>query len=114
MLTDKELLELAAKAAGITDGHWLGDCFWVGAYDGGYEWKPLADDGDALRLAVKLRMCLDTFDVDEEEHTVAWKTLSNECRENHDGDPYYATRRAIVCAAAEIARQAGEIGKEMK
>ena len=103
-MTDKELLELAAKAAGcvyLTNGQ-----LYVEG-KGNIDWNPLTDDGDALRLAVKLHMCLDTFDVDEKEHTVAWKTLSNECRENHNDDPYTATRRAIVHAAAEI-------GKEMK
>lgn len=115
-MTDKELLELAAKAAGI-DGKWELDHNYIQErwyfnvpYNNqgmltGFEWNPLTDDGDALRLAVKLHMCLDTFDVDEEEHTVAWKTLSNECRENHNGDPYAATRRAIVSSAAEIGRQ---------
>ena len=98
-MNDRKLLELAAKAAGIEIKHWLGSEPYSPT------WNPLTDDGDALRLAVKLHMCLDTFDVDEEEHTVAWKTLSNECRENHNGDPYAATRRAIVSSAAEIGRQ---------
>lgn len=51
MTTDRELLELAAKAAG-----------YEYAKHGGYivvfgipgNWNPLSDDGDALRLAVKL------------------------------------------------------------
>ena len=98
-MTDKELLELAAKAAGIIDGHWLGDCFWVGAYDGGYEWNPLTDDGDALRLAVKtgvMRGC----GVDD-----AWNAMFAVGK--LPTVPYAATRRAITSAAAEI-------GKEMK
>lgn len=61
-MTDRELLELAAKAAGSDvfelDGGWVqkigkeidGLERWVG------RWNPLEDDGDALRLAVKLEM----------------------------------------------------------
>ena len=108
-MTDKELLELAAKAAGYRikrKSRDYGLVIWNEKSEPIF-WNPLTEDGDALRLAVKLHMCLDTFDVDEKEHTVAWKTLSNECRENHNDDPYTATRRAIVRAAAEI-------GKEMK
>jgi hypothetical protein len=61
-MTDRELLEAAAKAAGIS-GEYFGG---TGAYASGiwrdFEhgcrdcWNPLTDDGDALRLAVKLRM----------------------------------------------------------
>ena len=47
-MTDHELLEMAAKAAGIADG----DVFYD--MDNDKEWNPLTDDGDALRLAVKL------------------------------------------------------------
>ena len=57
MSTDRELLELAAKAAGIAlDGECPHGGFWV--WDDEHlhhlPWNPLADDGDALRLAVKL------------------------------------------------------------
>ena len=51
-MTDRELLELAAKAAGIkTSLHKETDSLWI---DGPRVWNPLTDDGDALRLAVKL------------------------------------------------------------
>ena len=55
-MNDKELLELAAKAAGI-------ELFSWSEIANGYKtdtpmeyWNPLTDDGDALRLAVKLRI----------------------------------------------------------
>lgn len=48
---DKELLELAAKAAGI-DGDYSKRANSI-AHPDGY-WNPLTDDGDALRLAAKL------------------------------------------------------------
>ena len=96
-MSDRELLELAAKAAGIdVSAGWSVrlNAFYVkpeqetGAYAG---WNPLTDGGDALRLAVKLgdRDGQVTFLIDTK----------------HDGDPYAATRRAIVRAAAEIGRQ---------
>jgi len=107
-MTDKELLELAAKACGYKeisasyhsddDGFPTSE-FWYlhikDLYDGesgaSCVWNPLTDDGDALRLAVKLGF-MPTVD----------QILAIKC-----SDPYAATRRAIVRAAAAI-------GKEMK
>lgn len=100
-MTDKELLELAAKAAGIIDGHWLSDCFWVGAYDGGYEWNPLTDDGDALRLAVKLGLH-PKVDYSNDVVFCEFTKDGDEVTEGLLNDPYAATRRAIVRAATEI------------
>lgn len=92
-MTDRELLELAAKAAGIkalqrSSGYWT-----IEVHERGMRgWNPLIDDGDALRLAVKLGMHnVDAF-------PVPTLHLLNEC----GGDPYSATRRAIVRAAAAI------------
>ena len=54
-MSDRELLEMAAKAAGYDGLRWsmLRQCF----YDcSGIYWRPLDDDGDALRLAVKLQL----------------------------------------------------------
>jgi hypothetical protein len=92
-MTDRELLELAAKAAGV--GHPSGD--HTIANDGrlwDYKelrwWNPLTDDGDALQLAVKLGIDIGKAQVDY------WDKSSN--------DPYAATRRAIVRAAAEIGK----------
>ena len=61
-MNDRELLTLAAKAAGIEIDHWRADKMPVVAelfrgHLANYEdWNPLTDDGDALRLAVKLRL----------------------------------------------------------
>jgi hypothetical protein len=68
-------------------------------------WCPLHDDGDALRLAVKLRMLVDP---DGEQYAYATATPKGQgqlmAHEKHNGDPYAATRRAIVRAAAEIGK----------
>ena len=75
-------------------------------------WNPLTDDGDALRLAVKLGMevWVDTHpDGCEctEAQSITYSTSKNACRSivNHNNDPYAATRRAIVRAAAEIGKE---------
>ena len=103
-MNDKALLELAAKAAGIELHHWCGDTFIrVSEYvdDAGGYWNPLLDDGDALRLAVKLRLELGF----PKEYCV-WSFGTNGvvCMEDPSNDPYAATRRAIVRAAAAIGR----------
>ena len=99
-MTDKELLELAAKAAGIESNGVYG---WrVEGSD--VVWNPLTDDGDALRLAVKLGIY---FLVVTEENAISARIRNGpRCswREPINGDPYAATRRAIVRAAAEIGR----------
>lgn len=104
-MTDKELLELAAKAAGI-DERRLPDA-WPNRFDDD-QWNPLIDDADALRLAVKLNMDI-TLQLSFVE---AWGTgkvgKQFRLREEHNNiDPYAATRRAIVRAAAAIGKSMG-------
>ena len=108
-MTDKELLELAAKAAGIYKDAL--DCEWYDPH--GYvrpDWNPLHDDGDALRLAVKLEVTIYTPQTKTMQYDIACAQNFDgaiDCCEKSESDPYAATRRAIVRAAAEI-------GKEMK
>ena len=112
--SEKELLELAAKAAGYDanlefncDYSLWNDCKCIQS-----TWNPLTDDGDALRLAVKLCMTVladpgidgsvaAQIDPQTSPLTSIWAD------EFAEPDHYFATRRAIVRAAAEI-------GKEMK
>ena len=97
-MTDRELLELAAKAAGVVfDGEWS-DADRMSVQGDGW-WNPLTDDGDALRLAVKLKLCL----LWQHDYLMAYSGDVAE-RERDLSDPYAATRRAIVRAAAEIGR----------
>ena len=108
-MNDRELLELAAKAAGFefagklipeVQGKRKGPFILKGSR--WTQWNPLTDDGDALRLAVSLRLSpmmrtlgCDTTDLNGTAGAY----------EKWGGDPYAATRRAIVRAAAEIGRQ---------
>lgn len=93
---DIELLELAARAAGLPWDQWV--------IDGDDSWNPRIDDGDALRLAVKLQLeivPLEGGGVDVMRTTEAEPfgvTLASEI----GPDPYDATRLAIVRAAAQI------------
>ena len=105
-MTDKELLELAAKAAGYTleDHHDINGEYWPWCIEEGEYWCPLTDDGDALRLSVKLGVY---FLVVTEENAISARIRNGpRCswREPINDDPYAATRRAIVRAAAEIGR----------
>ena len=113
MTTDIELLEAAAKAAGIVgeyrtenlclNGDWV-DVSAVFPDDElqGF-WNPLTDDGDALRLAVKLGIGIarpeKTF---PDVRRVFFSDLSgfSATDKNHCA----ATRRAIVRAAAEMGK----------
>ena len=113
-MTDKELLELAAKAAGIElDWSVVGfnGPYYVNKLGGHSSFRPLDDDGDALRLAVKLGFGVIVFArFDQPDVWVGYRHSENEGRnvaEELGNDPYAATRRAIVRAAAEI-------GKNMK
>ena len=98
-MTDKELLMLAAKAADIKVKGFYEDEDTLAIKPGPgmptARWNPLTNDGDALRLAVKLDL-ISLFD--------CYEAISDAQLET---DPYAATRRAIVRAAAEI-------GKAMK
>lgn len=109
-MTDRELLEMAAKAAGIRLHVWgtPGDENFADMDDGPYGrlWNPLTDDGDALRLAVKLR--IKSRYNEALGQGLAWiggdgfeaRANIEECNK----DECAATRRAIVRAAAEIGK----------
>ena len=107
MTTDKELLELAAKAAGYepeqhirTNHQEYLRVFNPEFGTGNNVFNPLYDDGDALRLAVKLQL---NFNWEDFNTIDVW--CSDTCKnatEEFTNDPYAATRRAIVRAAAHI------------
>ena len=103
-MTDRELLELAAKAADmgrVSNGVLTGVTMYK-TDDGWVEWDPLTDDGDALRLAVRLGLLLDTIRRGFKEGNVCAVHSTGAFYEPKQPDPYAATRRAIVRAAADI------------
>lgn len=99
-MTDRELLELAAKAAGMPPPWNEHDVFtaWIGGDvdEGGHWWNPIYDDGDALVLAVSLFL-----DIIINRHQVQVGN-GNRAIQALGDDPHAATRLAIVLAAAEI------------
>lgn len=113
-MNDRELLEAAAKAAGIEvlqdpNGVWRNVTGFHPSMNifAGSAWNPITDDGDALRLAVALRakhvrinlgvggVCVDMRTVQADEFCPP---------DAMNFDPYAATRRAIVRAAAQIGK----------
>ena len=118
-MTDREMLELAARAAGLKEFTEINGRFAVRTRFTGMQdwspWNPLTDDGDALRLAVQCGIEISI--VDDEPGTdgrfsraCAGYATEDDPRvryvfEDHKGDLFSATRRAIVRAAAEIGRQ---------
>lgn len=105
-MTDRELLKAAAKAAGrvlMYEGSQAPDpLFWrEGANEFPTPWKPLTDDGDALRLAVKLRLEVDVHHTGIAVRTPSGIKVLIDAEEIPDA--YAATRRAIVRAAAAMA-----------
>ncbi len=126
-MSDRELLEAAAKAAGIV-GCWKekADAGWGGKICGfflpsgrqggnGRRWDPLTDDGDALRLAVVLdlsSLMIFTYSSGKSQgkRREFWTPNSGydggksaTTEDEYAADPYAATRRAIVRAAAAMA-----------
>lgn len=98
-MNDRELLELAALAAGHDDLAWSDKCsgmmrvmasggFWPGV------WNPLTDDGDAMRLAVELN------NYEPYKSHGGWRISP--------GLSVDQARMAIVRAAAEIGRNMQE------
>lgn len=124
--TDRELLELAAKAAGhrlewerFNGGDFVGMQTVatipkeVAGLTTWGKWEPLTDDGDALCLAVQLGFHID-FSYAE---FVVVRTAGSdwkEFREPWSDDGKTATRRALIRSAATrraIVRAAVEIGR---
>lgn len=114
-MSERELLELAAKAAGLAlrwerdpafiQERWVAyvPCGWAGQ-PSEREWNPLRESGDALDLAVRLRA--DIFH--GADGVMAFVSRNHPTRyqteEPYGDDPRAATCRAVVRVAAEIGR----------
>lgn len=103
--TDRELLEWAFKA------YRPGENYIRMVNDAGYDyWNPITDDGDAFRLAVKLGLFISHSAYKPGENAygfvgIAWYGQRIKFEpEKFTDDPYVATRRAIVRAAAQIGK----------
>ena len=95
-MNDRTLLELAATACGLTE---------MAREDRDMQrylsrWNPIEYDGDAFRLAVKLKIHISGF-----YDKVTTDTDERSFCESYGSDECAATRRAIVRAAASIGEQ---------
>ncbi|MFY3310925.1 hypothetical protein [Achromobacter ruhlandii] len=119
-MEDRELLELAAKAAGmdvLPEKPWpRGDDGWFFNQVGDQppalysrknlaRWSPLADDGDALRLAVTLSLHIEWRFDGRVAVSPRDEVTDIYCMESTREDKQSATRRAIVHAAAAIGKE---------
>lgn len=117
-MDDRELLELAAKEAGVLgrfiellpeDGYQAYSCGIGNARVIIPLWNPLINDGDAFRLALAINACIV---IDSEMRWcgihLAGERGKYDLLENFGDDPSRATRRAIVRAAAEIGQRMKE------
>ena len=116
-MTDREMLELAARAAGYVFGEYGGKparqvttkigAAWI-------YWNPREDDGDALRLAVDLYFHVNVFTPidDETDHYPGFVEIWREGGDDplitgyfkHPEERYATTRLAIFLAAAQIGK----------
>jgi hypothetical protein len=118
-MSDKELLELAAKAAGIEVAYFHDNFYekdgkaWGEIIEGSSmkSWMPLHDGKDALMLAVRLGISITPYPIyTQPKHSVIAKQYSmkdsmreknpTEVVEPYNNDPMAATYRAIVRSAA--------------
>lgn len=112
-MNDRDLLERAAKAAGLDvewsipeRRHFINVSKYVVA-----PWNPLSDDGDALRLANKLRfrIVIENRCVFVDPPGGYW--YAARAVSFVDGDVDVAMRRAITCAAAAMLGDGQSMGQ---
>lgn len=128
MTTDREMLEWAAKAAGVfmhpedklhrSYGNWGCDttCMVCKKDPSDATFRPLTRDSDAFKLAISCGLSIEPYPYyDMPKHSVIVKqrrrgdqmreTNPTEVVEVYGDNPAAATRRAIVRAAASIGQQ---------
>ena len=110
-MNDRELLELAAKAAGynvVWNEQWQAFEHRVPKLDNNgrarHAWVPNDDDGDALRLAIDAFVSIEFHYCKDDAPIVTAGDFFNKAQESLAPDFKAKTRRAIVRAAAEIGK----------
>lgn len=103
-MNEREMLEFAAKAAGYEvkphpNNKSIAKLMFLLK---GYNWNPITDDGDALRLAVKLSLEIDLHRTGVAVRTGCGHKVLVDAEGVKDG--YAAARIAITRAAAEIGK----------
>lgn len=104
--TDEYLIEMAAKAAQLPESGWMGPAFMYVKDNTFTDWNPLTDDGDALRLAVRLCISVRTGPCEASANSIDGALRGFFPKEDTiKQDHMHAVRRVIVLAAADIGRQ---------
>ena len=109
ILTNRELLELAAKAAGLNISG-LDEAFPAGGIlivdsDGNdFDWNPLEDDGDCARLESACYLYVEFHNIWVVVSSGLSSSSIREAYADHNGDRNAARRLASVRAAAEIGK----------
>ena len=116
MTTEREQIELAAKACGLVTQYLDERSQWLlvegvrtplqGKHR--WYWNPLEDDGDCARMEAQLGICIDWCNemvcsctvVDEDGNYISKDVYFKD----HAGDKNAARRAASVAVAAEIGR----------
>ncbi len=129
MSTDRELLELAAKAFwgeeidDVCSVRWLEEDQAIGythgenqdhnGLDQEFVWNPLGDDGDTFRLETKMSFTVvfwaegvegGEFEFVKKELRAVIGKSAYETYSCHGGDKNAARRKAATCAAAKIGK----------
>ena len=109
MMADRELLEAAAKAAGVPQSKWDYDRLRILGHNIQPTdcWNPLTDDGDRYRLIKTLRLNIDFYD------QCVWKRLPDRTfieefwhEEGDDADPELGDEaHAVLRAAVEVGKR---------
>ena len=120
-MTDRELLELAAKAAGIVQTGFVEEdevhccaLLCTNQDDCLVFWNPLEDDRDAFKLAILLEMKVSGRRAIVEhpyEPELCKPIASSYVSKGEEQDIVKATRLAIVRVAAEIGKRPSGIGR---
>lgn len=110
-MKDRELLELAALAAGMEVGtykfQWYEDIQSFIRHEPDEDgisgpWNSLDDDADTLRLAMKLSLLIMPYPLDNAIRVTRLDIKDVIVSYGIQPDPCFAVRRAVTMAAAEI------------
>ena len=104
--SDRELLEMAAKAMGYTLAWFDQTAYYLNERGGHSQFMPLIDDGDEARLEAELSMWVHWYPamvlVGPEVRGHITAVACAEYYDQHNGDKQAARRRAGTRAAAAI------------
>lgn len=105
-MTDREMLEIAARAMGIQNARWVIGFEDLGLCISGLStlkewWNPLNNSGETLDMANEQEISITFTDCSDNAPIVIAKYLGGEITNCNFPDPYKATRRTVVQAVVK-------------